>query len=62
MRSPGRWHLLTFVFTGMIAGYLFVVGKKIDARPEDDKDGEIYQAPATSASSRRRASGPSGAR
>ncbi|HSN43450.1 MAG TPA: cytochrome c oxidase subunit 4 [Propionibacteriaceae bacterium] len=35
--------LLTFVFCLMIAGYLFVMGVKIDSRPEDDADGEIYQ-------------------
>ena len=35
--------LLTFVFCAMIGGYLFVIGKKIDARPEDDHDGEVYQ-------------------
>ena len=35
---------LTGVMFLLIVGYVFIIGKKIDPRPEDDKDAEIYQS------------------
>lgn len=35
--------LLSFALAAMIAGYLWLIRGKIDKRPEDDPDGEIYQ-------------------
>lgn len=34
---------LTAVLFVLIVGYLFIIGRKIDNRPEDDPHGEIYQ-------------------
>lgn len=34
---------LSAVVCFMIAGYLYVIGRKIDDRPEDNKDGEIVE-------------------
>lgn len=36
--------LLLAVMVGMIGGYLGITGRKLDARPEDDLDGEISDA------------------
>lgn len=36
--------VLLAVMVGMIGGYLGITGRKLDARPEDDLDGEISDA------------------
>ena len=35
--------LITVVMTGMLAVFFTITSNKIDARPEDDKDGEIIE-------------------
>ena len=39
--------VLSFLMAAMISGYLSVTGRKVDARPEDDKQGEIAEGAGT---------------
>ena len=39
--------LLTFLMAAMISAYLHLVGRGIDLRPEDNKDGEIIDGAGT---------------
>ena len=51
--------ILTFFLVLMISVYLLLVARRIEPRPEDKKTARSPRAPASSASSRRTASGRS---